>query len=192
MVICGIDYSMTSPAICIHTGDSWSLNNCAFYYQTSVKKLEFQNAMFQGVPFKDYVAQEERFFNNALWAEAIIQKHAPNFAALEGYAMGAKGKVFHIGENTGMLKHIMWRNKLDFIVPPPTVIKKFATGKGNANKEKMEEAFLAETSFNIRTVLAQSELSFNPSSDLIDAYYMCKYAFMETVNGTKEKSNKRG
>ena len=176
-VTCGIDYSMTSPAICIHTGDVWDLKNCEFYYQTSTKKLHVKLPKFEGTLFKDYKTEEERFFNNAMWADAIIKKHKPNFAALEGYAMGAKGKVFHIGENTGMLKHIMWRNNLKFIVPPPTVIKKFATGKGNANKEKMEEAFLEQTSFDIRKVLGQSETTFNPSSDLIDSYYMCSYAF---------------
>lgn len=177
-IICGIDYSMTSPAICIHSGDEWDLKNCQFYYRTSVKKLHVTVPKFEGMLQEDYLQEEERFYNSALWAERIIQKHKPVFAALEGYAMGAKGKVFHIGENTSLLKHIMWRNKLKFIVPPPTVIKKFATGKGNANKEKMEEAFVEQTSFDIRKAIGQSDASFNPSSDLIDAYYMCKYAFM--------------
>lgn len=175
--ICGIDYSMTSPAICIHVGDSWSFNNCLFYYQTSVKKLEFNGKKFNGSLFKLYRNEEERFYNNAIWAESIFSIYLPTFGALEGYAMGAKGKVFHIGENTGMLKHVMWRSGLKFITPPPTVVKKFATGKGNANKEKMEEAFLAETQFDVRKHIGQSEKTSNPSSDLIDAYYMCKYAF---------------
>src|SRR5690606_25536350 len=108
------------------------------------------------------------------WADAIIKHHSPNIVSLEGYAMGAKGKVFHIGENTGCLKQVIWKNGVRYISPPPTVVKKFATGKGNANKEKMEEAFFAETSFDIRKAIGQSENTFNPSSDLIDAYYMAK------------------
>ena len=176
--ICGIDYSMTSPAICIHTGEEWDLKNCKFYYRTTVKKLHFKNAQFEGMLMEDYVEQEERFHNNAMWADSIFKKHKPNIASLEGYAMGAKGKVFHIGENTGLLKHIMWKNKLKFISPPPTVVKKFATGKGNANKEAMEAAFLEQPNFSIRDLLMQTAAQFNPSSDLIDAYFMAKYAFM--------------
>lgn len=176
-VICGIDYSMTSPAICIHAGDSWDVRNCSFYFRTSVKKNQISIPQFEGTLIEPYKCEEERFFNTAKWAEKIIQAHKPTFAALEGYAMGAKGKVFHIGENTGQLKHMMWMNNLPFIVPAPTLIKKFATGKGNSDKHKMEEAFVEQTGLSVRTKLMQSDLQMNPSSDIIDAYYMCKYAF---------------
>lgn len=176
-VTCGIDYSMTSPAICIHRGDSWDVSGCLFFFRTGVKKNEVSVKQIKGTLIEPYKCEEERFWNTAKWAENIIEEHKPTFAALEGYAMGAKGKVFHIGENTGQLKQALWRQALPFIVPPPSVIKKHATGKGNADKHKMEEAFLAETGMSIRTILAQSELQMNPSSDIIDAYYMCKYAF---------------
>jgi Holliday junction resolvasome RuvABC endonuclease subunit len=168
---------MTSPAICIHAGDSWSFKNCLFFYQTSVKKMHVKTKTFEGSLFKDHITQEERFYNNAAWAEVILKKYQPNFAAVEGYAMGAKGKVFHIGENTGVLKQALWRNNIPFINPPPTVIKKFASGSGGANKEKMEVAFVLETGFDVRKHLGQEGISLTPSSDLIDAYYMCKYAF---------------
>lgn len=176
-IVAGIDYSMTSPAICIHHSDTWGIQNCLFFFRTSVKKMELKIPMFEGTLAQPYICEEERFYNNALWAEGILKEFEPTFVALEGYAMGAKGKVFHIGENTALLKHIMWRNKMPFVVPPPTVIKKFATGKGNANKEAMEAAFMLETLCDVRKLVGQSELSNNPSSDLIDAYYMCKYAF---------------
>ena len=39
MIIAGIDYSMSSPAICIHQGDEWSFSNCSFYYLTNKKKF---------------------------------------------------------------------------------------------------------------------------------------------------------
>jgi Holliday junction resolvasome RuvABC endonuclease subunit len=176
-VTCGIDYSMTSPAVCIHYGDSWSIDGCWFYFRTGVKKNEVKVGKIQGTLIEPYKSEEERFYNSAKWVERILETHeTPSIVSIEGYAMGAKGKVFHIGENTGQLKLMLWQNNLPFIVPPPTVIKKFATGKGNADKHKMEEAFLAETGVSIRTLLAQSENQMNPSSDIIDAYYMCKYA----------------
>ena len=35
--ICGIDYSLSSPAICICTGD-FHIDNCKIYFKTNVKK----------------------------------------------------------------------------------------------------------------------------------------------------------
>ena len=177
-VVCGIDYSMTSPAVCIHYGDSWDIDGCYFYFRTGVKKNEVSIKKIKGTLIEPYKCEEERFYNSAKWVETTFESHVtPSIVAIEGYAMGAKGKVFHIGENTGQLKLVLWQLGIPFIVPAPTVIKKFATGKGNADKHKMEEAFLAETGLSIRTLLAQTENQMNPSSDIIDAYYMCKYAF---------------
>ena len=57
----------------------------------------------------------------------------------------------------------------------PTAIKKFATGKGNANKELMYESFLKETSRNLQEELVvKSEKIGNPTSDIVDSYYICK------------------
>ena len=58
----------------------------------------------------------------------------------------------------------------------PSEIKKFATGKGNANKMLMYEAFLEETGddlallFGIDTYNGES-----PVSDIVDSYYIAKY-----------------
>ena len=60
----------------------------------------------------------------------------------------------------------------------PTTIKKFATGKGNANKEKLYDAFVEETGIDIRKTLDISNKSWNPVSDIVDAYYIAKYGFM--------------
>jgi hypothetical protein len=76
--------------------------------------------------------------------------------------------------------------RIPFDVPAPSAIKKFATGKGNANKEKMEEAFVAETGFDMRGAMKQTQSSFSPSGDLIDAYYMAKWAFHNTSHCGRE------
>jgi hypothetical protein len=41
----------------------------------------------------------------------------------------------------------------------------------------MEEAFIAETGINIRDRLSLSEKSSNPSSDIIDAYFITKFGW---------------
>jgi len=57
------------------------------------------------------------------------------------------------------------------------MIKKFATGKGNAKKQDMEVAFINETNYHIKDVLGLTEKQFNPSSDIIDSYFICKYGY---------------
>ena len=43
---------------------------------------------------------------------------------LEGYAFAAQGQVFNIGENTGLLKHKLYKNNLNTQIVTPTEIKK--------------------------------------------------------------------
>lgn len=180
-IVAGIDYSMTSPAICVHQGDEWLYKNCRMFYRTDTKKYAGVMAPnLIGDEMQPHNSQEERFYQNAKWAIRILKLYDPSFIIIEGYAMGAKGKVFHIGEHTGVLKHCLWNAGFKFDVVPPTVVKKMATGSGAANKERMDLAFQAETSDNLRQKLRQSEASFTPSGDCVDAYYMCKTAFNKT------------
>lgn len=176
MIIAGIDYSMTSPSICLHEGDDWSFSNCTFYFRNDNKKLQ-SSGQFNHSGLLFYSSQEERFRQSAEWARDILKGKDIKLLALEGYAMGAKGLIFNIAENTGCLKQVMWEEGIKFITPAPTSVKKFATGKGNSNKEKMEEAFIEETGINVRVPINQTKGS-NPSSDIIDSYYMAKFAFM--------------
>ena len=61
---------------------------------------------------------------------------------LEGYSMGAKGRLFDIGEATGIFKYFLSQNSISPLIVAPSSIKKHATGKGNANKFQMLEKFL--------------------------------------------------
>lgn len=79
----------------------------------------------------------------------------------------------------------MWEAKIKFDVIAPTSIKKFATGKGNANKLSMQEAFIAETSIDVKLVMSQSDKQWSPSGDIIDSYYMCAYAFHLATTGVQ-------
>jgi len=75
------------------------------------------------------------------------------------------------------LKHKMWKQKIKFSTYPPTVIKKFATGKGNANKELMYDAFTSElvTPTDLKERLTPKATKIkNPISDIVDAYYIAK------------------
>lgn len=173
-VICGIDYSMSNPTICNITGAAeFKFEYCGFQYLTNTKHTgKFMKGAIVGHHHRPYSSQEERFADIATWALTVVGM--ADFIVLEDYAMGAKGRVFHIGENTGILKHKLWKMNKKFVVIAPTVIKKFATGKGNANKDKMHEAFLAETGVDMMKVIGV-EKTDSPVSDIVDSYYMAKY-----------------
>lgn len=66
-----------------------------------------------------------------------IQHGTVDLIVYEGYAMGGKGRVFDIGELGGVLKLVAWNTGIDVLLVPPTSLKQFTTGKGNANKDQM-------------------------------------------------------
>lgn len=172
--VVGIDYSMSSPSICVHVGEKWSLNNCKFFFLTQKKKCVMKTKMFYGDTQAVYKTQEERFAKLASWAIDKIPSSAKVF--IEGYSYASKGVVFHIGENTGILKHNLWTKDVDFVEVPPPTIKKFATGKGNANKMVMYESFVEETQLDISAIIPCNE-GDSPMSDVIDSYFVAKYGF---------------
>ena len=176
MNIVGIDYAMGCPAICGYTGGEFNFENCTFHYLIDKKNPPFANNII-GDTKPDYVSQEERFDWISTWALSQVLCYNPDLVVLEDYSFGSKGRVFHIAENTGILKWKLWNSELEYHVVPPTVIKKFATGKGNANKEMMYESFLEETNVNLNESLEiKSEKIGNPVSDIVDSYYICKLA----------------
>lgn len=174
--VVGVDYSLTSPAICIHRGDEWHVRNCQFHFLTDRPKLEGRNLQFNGMLKPLHTCEEQRHDQLSQWAFDLISASNPSRVVIEGYAFGAAGRVFNLAENCGLLKHKLWKNKIHFDVAAPTTIKKFATGKGNANKEKMQEAFIAETGIDVKNIMSLSEKQWNPSSDIIDAYFLAKYS----------------
>ena len=40
----------------------------------------------------------------------------------------------------------------------------------------MQESFIKDTGINLKQILGQTDKQWNPSSDMIDAYYIARYA----------------
>ena len=181
MVIAGIDYSLTCPAICIH--DSYdgvfNFDNAKFYFRSNLQRFDkFHENRIWGENHGQWKTDEDRYDDIATWALDILTSvHRVDKVYLEGYSYGSTGKVFHIAENTAILKYNLWDEQIEFEIIPPTVIKKFATGKGNANKEKMYEAFINENpGVDLRSELTpRSSNVISPVSDIVDAYFIAKY-----------------
>ena len=178
MAYCGIDYSMSCPSLCVSKKSKIHIDDCEFFFYNNTKKFNKDFGNVHGFLHLPYESQEERFENIAEWAIKILTKFKVTDVCLEGYAMGAKGQVFNIGENTGILKNKLWKNNISIITPSPGQIKKFFTGSGNAKKEIMYKSFIEETELDLEKLL-DAKSGGNPISDIVDSYAMCKYGLNE-------------
>ena len=178
--IVGIDYSLNSPAICI-AGDDFDFDKCSFHFLTSKKKHigKFGKNIF-GYEHKEYNTPIERFTNISSWALDIIHKQKEDTAKvfIEGYSFGSKGQaVFQIAENCGILKYRLQMSPsilYDTIVP--SVVKKYASGKGNADKQLMYDSFKDHTKQDLLKMFDMGKLN-NPVTDIIDSYYIAKVGY---------------
>ena len=185
--IAGIDYSLTSPAICVYTTENddrlFDFDGCDCYYLLASKRQRQSPAWTHGlgnlhpVEYPDYKTDEERHEKLSVWAYQIVQGCDEVF--IEGYAFATVGKshVRSVAEGTGLLKNKLWKYKIPFTIFPPTVIKKHATGKGNADKQLMYNAFCDEllTPTDLKERLSpKAKKIISPISDIVDSYFIAK------------------
>jgi Holliday junction resolvasome RuvABC endonuclease subunit len=177
MVIAGIDYSLCGPAVCLFKSNAtgkFSYSGCSFYFLTDNKRQsEIRCMNVVGERLTDWDSDEHRYETIADWAVDIVM--GCSHVALEGYAYSASGKVFQIAENTGILKYKLYELSIPVTIIPPTEVKKYATGKGNADKNAMYAAWSHETGVDLKTLLTpKRQECVSPVSDIVDSYYICK------------------
>lgn len=109
----------------------------------------------------------------------------PDLIVIEGFSYGSKGRsVFDIA-------HLGWRvredlelfknsNNIPWIEVSPTQLKKFATGKGNANKEIILQQVFKHWGYETH------------DNNIADAYVLAKIgeAYLNVKNGNKPKLTK--
>lgn len=171
----GIDYSLTCPCMCVQTDAVY--DKSIFYYLTDNKKHTGQFGNAFGYLHKEYYTEQERYDNIAEFFLSKIPTNPIPSIFIEDYSFGSKGKVFHIAENTGILKHKLWELGFKFTTVPPTVIKKHATGKGNADKEKMVAAFLEQTQVDMHKLILSDRKLASPVTDIVDSFFIASYGY---------------
>lgn len=180
-MIAGIDYSLSSPCMCLLEKPDFS--NAKFYFLTDTKKYEgsFYKGQITGTLHKEYYSEQERYDNIAdYFVNKLPTKPLPNIF-IEDYSFGSTGKVFHIAENCGHLKYKLWEVGYKYSLVPPTVVKKFASGKGNSKKEDMYEAFVKATGEDIKKYISGEGYKLSsPITDIVDAYYIALYGYHQT------------
>ena len=180
--IIGIDYSLTSPAICV-TKD-FIFENSQFYYLTNKKKyIGPMSKNIFGFEHQEYNTPIHRFSQISDWAFETIKEtiHTSQKVFIEGYSFGSKGQaVFQIAENCGILKYRLQMSPTilyDTVVP--SVVKKYASGKGNADKQLMYDSFKEHTEQDLLKIFDMGKLN-NPVTDIVDSYYIAKVGYENT------------
>ena len=85
--------------------------------------------------------------------------------------MGSRGKVFNIGENAGILKYNLWLHDIEVVEIPPTKVKKYFTGKGNASKIEMVNVISSELDFLTKYYKRKDD---SPIADIVDSFAIFK------------------
>lgn len=192
MIYAGIDYSMSSPSICVWDSSTpLSFMNCKVYNfgnWSHSKTLQGSYSNISVLKQPSFDCNEERFLNIGNWAKAVLLQERVGKVALEGYSYGSKGNTFEIGENTGVLKQQLFFLKIPFVVLAPSDIKKKATGNGSAGKPLMYESFLNTEGIFIEDIIPYDKIGdskllvkksetpwdLKPIDDIIDSFFILK------------------
>jgi hypothetical protein len=173
MKILGLDLSINgSGCVKFELDDKLNVIGKSYLSFTQVKKHETKEILhFSKKNFPNNFEQNAWTITNILaFCEGC------EYVAVEDYAFGAKGMVFHIGEFVGEVKKFLywgWNKNnrgMNLRLYDPCSIKMWATDRGNATKEDMVDSY-------DKVHKDPLKLSFlnrfgSPKEDIVDAYFI--------------------
>jgi crossover junction endodeoxyribonuclease RuvC len=106
----------------------------------------------------------------------IVYEHEPELVVMENYSMGSRGRTFHIGELGGVLKLALYEYNTPILLVPPSNLKQFAIGKGNADKQ------------DIRMVVEREWGAAVKNLDESDAYVLYRMGLAQLKHYTLRKT----
>lgn len=69
---------------------------------------------------------------------SLLSRHSPLLTCVEGYSFSSRQSHAHaLGELGGVIRLLLHRNGFIYHDIPPSTLKKFVTGKGNAMKDEV-------------------------------------------------------
>lgn len=140
---------------------------------TGVVLLDGTGAFVDAVNGKDFIGRVkgfERYGNQVrgiiAWVKERVQS-TPVYCGYEDYSFGSPHRAFDLAEYGGVLKGALhWDLKVqDLHLIAPTAAKLFATGRGTATKDMVQDAVIQEA----------PELE-GCSSDVADAFSLARFA----------------
>jgi crossover junction endodeoxyribonuclease RuvC len=177
MILAGIDQSLTGTGITIYN------NSYKYYLLESFKEKSSS-------PSIEYT---RRLMSIVRDIKEILIFHNVDAVAIEGMSFGSKGRaIFELGGLSHMIREMMLIESMKFIVSPPTVIKKYWTGKGNASKDVMiEEAYNKSCDINItKNYGTKKEPNIKYDDNIVDSRALCDFIkdyFDKKLNGLEEQ-----
>jgi crossover junction endodeoxyribonuclease RuvC len=147
--VLGIDPSTSTGLVLIDTTNAW----------ISTKVLQFPDQ--RGIVRLQSIAESFSSF---------LDTYTPDMAVIEGYVRGSFTVITSV-EIGVLLRMELHRRNIPWYVCPPTVLKKWVTGKGTAKKPDMAEAVKGRWQF------------VSPSDDVVDAYGLARVAELVALNG---------
>lgn len=160
MVYMGIDQSLTGTGVAVRNGIEYN------YYLIETEKTKNTKC--------PTIDRTRRLVHLKQEIKDIILKHNPEIICMEGMAFGAQGAaIFDIGGLSHIFRELFLELDVKFIIAPPTVIKKFWTGKGNADKMMMIENAEIRGVEIPYTKKYKGEVKFN--DNVVDAHAMCEF-----------------
>lgn len=77
----------------------------------------------------------------------LVLTTAPELVVIEGYAYARANQAHQIGELGGVIRLLLHDMGIEYREVPPSSLKKWATGKGNADKDTMLETAIRKHGF---------------------------------------------
>lgn len=99
----------------------------------------------------------------------VVEKYEPALIGVEGYSFGSKFNheiMYSIGT---VIRYFLWQSEYDYNEIPPTTLKKFITGKGNAKKDLMMVGVYKNWGFD------------TTSDNVADAYALAMYTLFNSL-----------
>lgn len=178
MILAGIDQSLTGTGITINTNGKYQ-----YYLLESVKEES-------EAPSIEYT---RRLMSIRDDIRGILKFHKVEAVAIEGMSFGSKGRViFELGGLSHMCRAMLIEEGIKFIVSPPTVVKKYWTGKGNANKQLMiEQAYDRNCNIDImKNYGTKKDPDDRFDDNVVDSRALCDFLkdyFEDKLNGLEKQ-----
>ena len=158
-IIAAIDPSLVGTAVCILDADTDKI----------IELLTFKVPKdTDGIARLNWLAKK---------LTSTLKTHNPKEIFIEGYSFMSKGRsIFNLGELGGVFRLILAKNWGGYYEIPPTSLKKFVTGKGNAKKQIMLEQTFRKYGLGSETLKDDNQ---------VDAYGLARFgaAFLRWDHG---------
>ncbi len=120
---------------------------------TGVAVVHADGRLYSATAIKSKLADAPRLIDirNNLYSILNKLSRKPTLAVLEGYAFGSQARHEAAGELGGIIKVTLFLDGIPVAVVPPSTLKKFVTGKGNAQKDEMRLAVFKKWGQEFRT-----------------------------------------